>query len=144
MQELMRLKEVVCKLNGVSFTKIIESPIPIQVLYNDKIERIRLDESDYNSPPTPLKFDISDSYTGVETTKLVRIWKESSSKSYVFEIDLSANSKGPQSFETKLEKYLRGNRVLNENPLRLTDYIKGKIGNGGVDQFINELCRRAS
>ena len=69
----MRLKEVVCKLNGVSFTKIIESPIPIQVLYNDKIERIRLDESDYNSPPTPLKFDISDSYTGLETTKLVRI-----------------------------------------------------------------------
>ena len=47
----------------------------------------------------PIKFDISDSYAGIQDTKLVKIESASAPKTYVFEIELG-KGKGTKIYET--------------------------------------------
>ena len=47
------------------------------MLYNPKIERIRLAEYDEEVEPKPIQFDISDSYSGIEGRKLILLKSES-------------------------------------------------------------------
>lgn len=71
--DLSRLKDVKFKLNGVINAVVRESPIPIEVIYNKEVEKLRIEEYDAKAAPMPIKFDISDSYSGIESLKMVRL-----------------------------------------------------------------------
>ena len=83
-----------------------ESQLPIQVLYNAKIERIRVLEYERHSVPLPIKFDVSDGYSGVPSQKIIKIQSESAPKAFTFDVDL-ASDKNPRIYDTQLEKFNR-------------------------------------
>lgn len=96
-------------MTGMVNPVISESTLPIQVIYNSKIERIRILEFETEKPPQPVKFDISDAYSGLEYQKLVRIECSSAPKAYVQKIDLRSE-KNPRIYETQMEAFKRKNR----------------------------------
>ena len=110
------------------------------MLYNNKIERIRVLEYEKHSAPLPIKFDISDGYSGVPTQKIIKIQSESAPKVFNFDCDLASES-NPRVFESQLEQFNRLCKFRNDKELFLTDYTKDKDGNG-VDKFIEALHSR--
>ena len=74
------------------------------------MERIRTLEYSKNLPPMPIFFDISDSYSGIETTKLVKIESVSAPKVYKFEFDLVDENR-TKHFETVVEEIARKKRL---------------------------------
>ena len=85
---------------------VTESSIPIQVLYNMKIERIRILEYEKRSPPLPIHYNIAEAPSGQPSLKEVTIKSVSAPKDFVFEID-TADGKGPRIYETQLEQLTR-------------------------------------
>ena len=51
-------------MNVMVNQQVRESLLPPQILYNDKIERIRLSEYDKEIPPQAIHFTISDGFSG--------------------------------------------------------------------------------
>ena len=94
------------------------------MLYNKKVETIRLIEYEGRVVPQPIHFDVSDSYAGIETTKLVRLESKSAPKAYTFEIDL-AKGCGPKIFETQVERLNRNRKFKQDAPVVITDFIGG-------------------
>lgn len=116
-----------------------ESPLPLQVIFNAKIESIRFTENEKKHAPQPIRFDISDSYTGEPHKKLIKIWSESAPKESVFEFDLSKNAR---SLETQNERFNRNVRRKAKKPIIITDYTKGARDNYAVGIFIKDLHDR--
>ena len=114
---------------------IAESTLPLQVLYNSKIERIRFLEYEIERPPQPIKYEISDAYSGSHTQKLIRIETVSAPKPYILKIDLLSKK---SIYETQMEAFKRQNRMRKASPLRLTDYIKKGVKQG-VEEFTKAL-----
>ena len=54
-------------MTGMVNPIIEESSIPIQVLYNKKIDKIRFLEYEGKSNEQPIRFNISEAYSGIET-----------------------------------------------------------------------------
>ena len=104
---------------------VTESKLPLSLVYNDKIERIRVFEYESSTPPQPIKFEFSDGFAGIDAKKLVRISSVSAPKTYTLEIDLQ-KEKNPRVFDTQIGKIMRMNRFKKdkEKPLLLTDFIK--------------------
>ena len=107
---IKRIDEAKQNLAPILQSIIKESPVPLQVLYNRKIDRIRVLEFDMQIPPAAIKFDISDSYSGEKSKKLIRLNAESAPKPYVFEVDFSNDADNPRSYETNFEKFTRNVR----------------------------------
>ena len=97
---IKRMSDAKQNLAPIIQSIIKESAIPLQVLYNRKVERIRVMEYDKSLAPAPIKFDISDSYTGVKSKKLIQILSDNAPKPYVFEVDLADDENNPRSYET--------------------------------------------
>ena len=57
--------------------QVFESDLPLQVLYNDKIEHIRMLEYNRDAAPHAIKFDLSDGLSGIESHKSLRIQSDS-------------------------------------------------------------------
>ena len=68
---IKRIEDAKQNLAPIMNDKINESPIPLQVLYNEKVERIRMLEHDMRIAPASIKFDISDGFTGVTSNKRI-------------------------------------------------------------------------
>ena len=117
------------------------SQIPIQVLYNEKTDSIRVFEYEKQTPPLPIRFDVSECYAGVEAVKLVKIESESAPETFFIELDLG-RGKGPRIFETQTEKIIRQRRFKKEAPLVLSDFINGGKGTSGVADFCEALHQR--
>ena len=128
-------------VTSVDRSRVFESKVPIEILYNKKIERIRTNEYSKNEPPNPIHFDIAESYSGVATTKLIKIECESAPKVYTFELDLSTGNR-KRHFETVMEEIARKKRLEQEKPLKLTDFVKGATDNSFILKFMNELRNR--
>ena len=118
---------------------IKESPLPLQVIFNAKVEKIRFTEYENKHFPQPIRFDISDSYTGEPHKKLIKIWSVSAPKESVFEIDLTKNER---SLETINEKFNRDLRKKSKKPIIITDYTKGARDNAAVGIFVKDLHDR--
>ena len=125
-------------MTGMVNPVIAESSLPIQVIYNSKIERIRILEFEIEKPPEPVKFDISDAYSASEYQKLVRIECSSAPKPYVLKIDLRSE-KNPSIYETQMETFKRKNKSSKVQPLKLTDYLKRKNSKEGIEEFTKAL-----
>lgn len=113
-----------------------ECNIPMKILYNEKIERIRFAEYDCELPPNAIHFVIADALNGNESEKQVQIKAESTNKVYKLMVDLDSDQK---IYETQLEKLTRDIKFKKKKPLSLTDYTKSATGNSGVSQFIKDL-----
>ena len=83
----------------------------------------------------PIYFDISDSYSGVDTTKLVKIESVSAPKTYTFEVDLIDENRA-KHFETVMEEIARKKRLQEQKPLQLTDFARGAKDNSFILQFM--------
>ncbi len=81
------MQEVSRELYVLDRKQIKLSSIPLQVLYNKKVERIRAIEYSENKPPEPIRFDIQDSLTGKKNLVEVKLECKSAPKAYSFEID---------------------------------------------------------
>ena len=57
--------------------QVKESEIPLSVLYNEKVERIRSTEQSVRSAPMAIRFKITDSHTGKSTRRHVELHCES-------------------------------------------------------------------
>lgn len=80
----------------------------------------------------PIKFDISDGYSGVPSQKIIKIQSESAPKAFNFDVDL-ASEKNPRFYESQLEQFNRLKKTKKEKDLLLTDYTKAKDFKSGVD-----------
>lgn len=141
MDIIQKIQDAKESVSNVDRSRVKESTIPLEILYNNKVERIRTLEYSKNKPPMPIHFDISDSYSGVTTTKLIRIESVSAPKAYTFELDLIDKNRS-KHFETSLEEIARKKRLSYEKPLLLTDFAKGSKDNSFVLAFIKELRNR--
>jgi hypothetical protein len=83
---------------------IKESKIPLEVFYNDKIERIRAMEQSVGSSPQAIKFQILESLKNKPTHKHIKLVCVSAPKPYQFEIDLTNQ---PLFIESDFENYNR-------------------------------------
>ena len=137
-RDIVKSKETV---TSVDRSRVYESKLPIEILYNKKIERIRTNEYSKNKPPKPIHFDIAESYSGIDTTKLIRIECESAPKIYSFELNL-ADANRQKHFETVMEEIARKKRLEQEEPLKLTDFVKGATDNSFIMKFMKELRNR--
>ena len=70
-------------------------------------------EYEKQSAPLPIKFDISDSYTGIPSQKMIKIISDSAPKDYTFDIDL-ADKSNQRIYETQLEQFTRNKRFKKE------------------------------
>ena len=66
---------------------VLESSIPLIFFYNEKVERIRVLEYERHSVPLPIRFDVSESYSGGANTKLITIESESVKKPLHFDFN---------------------------------------------------------
>lgn len=66
-----------------------ECNLPLKILYNEKVERIRFAEYDCELPPNAIHFVIADALNGNESEKQVNIKSESANKVYKLTIDLN-------------------------------------------------------
>ena len=69
-------------MTAFSDSVVLKSPIHLNVLYNQKIERIRVLEYENRSAPMPVKFDVSENYSGSPSKKMVTLVSESAPKPY--------------------------------------------------------------
>ena len=140
---IKRIDQAKLNLGPLLQSIVKESSIPLQVLYNRKVERIRVLECDTNLPPAAIKFEISDSYTGVNSKKLIQITCESAPKPYVFEVDFNDEMDNPRSYETQLEKFTRDVRSKIGSPVKLIDYMRGATDfSAAADKFTEDLHRQ--
>ena len=65
-EDIKRMADSKRQMTGMVNPVISESTLPIQVIYNSKIERIRILEFETEKAPQPVKFDISDAYSGLD------------------------------------------------------------------------------
>ena len=79
---------------------VYECQLPLQVLYNRKIERIRVSEYEKHWAPRAIHFEISDSLSGQKTKKMIKIEPENAEKAHYFDIDFSNAQDNPKCFET--------------------------------------------
>ena len=140
-KEMKRLRDAARNITAMGKPRVTESSLPIQVLYNSKIELIRLNEFEANSVLQPIKFDISEDYTGVKTQKLVRLESVSAPKTYTLHVDLQRD-KHARIYETQVENFQRAAKFKKKKPLLLTDFTKGATDNSGVKQFTEALHKR--
>ena len=117
---------------------VFESKLPMQIIYNKKIEKVRVNEVLKKEAPQAIQFDISDCYSGATTKKLLKIKPEYAEKPLTIEVDLVRDN--PRLYETKLEKFNRQVRHVIEVPLRLTDYTRAD--GAGVGRFVEDLHKR--
>ena len=68
--------------------RVLQSHLPIQVIYNSEVDRIRAMEQDNESAPAPIHFTIQPGNSGLPTERVFRIESESVAEPIVFEIDL--------------------------------------------------------
>ena len=115
-----------------------ESSIPLAVLYNTRVERIRVLEYEKNYPPQPVHFDISESYSGAAKKRLVKIYSDTVPEPHHFDIDLE-HGKGPKIYETKLESVTRASRFKKNVQLNLSDYIRDKNDKTAVAKFVADM-----
>ena len=97
---IKRIDQAKLNLGPLLQSIVKESNIPLQVLYNRKVERIRVLECNTCQPPAAIRYEISDSYTGVNSKKLIQINCESAPKPYVFEVDFNDPMDNPMLYET--------------------------------------------
>lgn len=143
-KKLKIINDIVNSKQTVTFadrSRVYESKLPIEILYNKKIERIRANEYSKNKPPKPIHFDIADSYSGIETTKLIRIECESAPKVYTFELNF-LDGKRQKHFETVMEEISRQKRLEHKEPLKLRDFAKEATDNSFIMKFLKELSNR--
>ena len=85
-----------------------ESDIPLEVLYNTKIERIRAIEHQAFKPPEPIRFTVLESVKENKNThRLVKLECLSAPKVYEFEINVKEQ---PIFVESHSENFNRNNR----------------------------------
>ena len=114
-----------------------ESDIPIAVLYNDKIEYIRLLECEKQMPPLAIHFDISESFSGSTDHRLITLQAESYKTPFHIDIDLL--SRDNAIYETKLEKINRSSKFKKFVPLELSDYLGETSDKKAVARFVVDL-----
>jgi hypothetical protein len=61
-KELQAIKEAKFEMKGLQTRKIKFSNLPLELLYNDEIEKIRAIEFKAKKPPEPIKFQIQESH----------------------------------------------------------------------------------
>lgn len=98
-KDISSLKDAELQMTAFMNPVVHESDIPLQVLYNQKIERIRVLEYERHSAPLPIMFDISECYDGMPSKRRIKIQSESAPKVYHFEVDLEDKT-GPRIYET--------------------------------------------
>lgn len=69
--------------------KIKMSDIPLEVLYNEKIEFIRISEYAQMQPPLPITFNIQDSFADGPEIKKISFTCESAPKTYSLKLDIN-------------------------------------------------------
>lgn len=108
--ELKRLLESQDQMTALTNPVVKESSLPLQILFNDKFERIRVAEYETETAPKPIKYEIYDCFSGVPSRKIVKITSESAPKAYTVKVDLN-HKKNPKIFETKFEALTRASRL---------------------------------
>ena len=106
---LKRMNDANQTLGPQSQPLVYESNIPLPVLYNTRMEKIKIADLLRKNEPQSIHFDISEALSGYANRKLVTIKPEGvpdgAKQAYHLELDFDDECDWPRLFETELEKF---------------------------------------
>ena len=125
-----------------------ESKILLPVIYNTRVEKIKINDLLRKNEPQSIHFDISESLSGYANRKLVTIKpervQEGAKQAFHLELDFDDECDWPRLFETELEKFNKHVQKVDETPLNLSDFVSGHYDPDGVARFAEELQERVA